>query len=551
MAISKKKKRTVAAVATAAVLLLGGTFAWQSISQTALNEASDVVNPGGRLHDDFNGTNKDVYVENFAEDDIFARVKLDEYFEIVMNQGVEELETTDVITTGAEKNDQKTWPTHKFGEANATDDFWDWQTGGQTVFMPTFNLNKDSLKADVNGTYSAEEGSITDRDGSQYEGYEEYTVGQTLDGTETYDADSNTEDEGNVKEVGATHTAQETLGATLMSMEEWMTTYNSAPGEYWVYDTDGWVYWAQAIKPGTATGLLLDGIELVQVMDDSWYYGINVVGQFITADDLGRGQGTGFYQDGETVSADALALLEKIGVDTASKVSDAGSLKTALESGGNIEINGTIDSPNAEPVANIKVDLLMTEGGTVNGGTINSSAADAYATLFINNEINWPKDGDGASEATINGTKVISNDNYGIYIQAINKPVTLNDVTVTGENGGILAEHKGDTVTLNNVKVDAKSKHDTDWVNTAIGAANGANVVIDGGNYVGKYAAYVYSSGGTITINSGNFEGELRTDKGSIVINGGTFDHDPTAFVDINAYTVSNNEDGTWTVKQK
>ena len=76
MANKKKIATSVAAVAMAATMLLGGTFAWQSISQTALNEASDIVNPGGRLHDDFDGTNKDVYVENFADDPIYARVRL-------------------------------------------------------------------------------------------------------------------------------------------------------------------------------------------------------------------------------------------------------------------------------------------------------------------------------------------------------------------------------------------------------------------------------------------------------------------------------------------
>ena len=100
MANKKKAATTVVAVATAAALLLGGTFAWQSISQTALNEASDVINPGGRLHNDLwyedaKTTNNDIYVENFAEDEIFARVRLSEYMEIVMNYGTaaEKVET--------------------------------------------------------------------------------------------------------------------------------------------------------------------------------------------------------------------------------------------------------------------------------------------------------------------------------------------------------------------------------------------------------------------------------------------------------------------------
>ena len=93
MSINKKKVATTAtALALAGLMLFGGTYAWQSISQTALNEASDVINPGGRLHDDFNGENKDVYVENFTSlanngVQVFARVRLDEYMEIGTNAG--------------------------------------------------------------------------------------------------------------------------------------------------------------------------------------------------------------------------------------------------------------------------------------------------------------------------------------------------------------------------------------------------------------------------------------------------------------------------------
>ena len=62
---SKKKKAGIAAlsVSMAALIALSGTFAWQSITQVAVNENAGFTNPGGRLHDDYNGTNKDVYVE--------------------------------------------------------------------------------------------------------------------------------------------------------------------------------------------------------------------------------------------------------------------------------------------------------------------------------------------------------------------------------------------------------------------------------------------------------------------------------------------------------
>ena len=71
MTVTTRKRKVisaVAAVAVSAAILLTGTFAWQSVSQTALNEKTGTVNPGARLHDDFDGTNKDVYVENFMSE---------------------------------------------------------------------------------------------------------------------------------------------------------------------------------------------------------------------------------------------------------------------------------------------------------------------------------------------------------------------------------------------------------------------------------------------------------------------------------------------------
>ena len=79
---AKRKKQVSAVVAAVLVvaIALTGTYAWQSISQRARNEADGFVNPGGRLHDDFNGQNKDIYVENFTDPEdgspIFARVRL-------------------------------------------------------------------------------------------------------------------------------------------------------------------------------------------------------------------------------------------------------------------------------------------------------------------------------------------------------------------------------------------------------------------------------------------------------------------------------------------
>ena len=80
-----------------------------------------------------------------------------------------------------------------------------------------------------------------------------------------------------------------------MTMEEWIEA-GSQPGPYWVYDVDGWAYWAQAIEPDTATGLLLNGLKQLTDPSDNWHYAINVVGQFASAGDWGTAEGNdGFF----------------------------------------------------------------------------------------------------------------------------------------------------------------------------------------------------------------------------------------------------------------
>ena len=364
---ARNKRQAIIAVALAAVIGLSGTFAWQSISQQALNEAKGISNPGGRLHDDYSGPdgNKDVYVENFGDQDIFARVRLDEYMEIGKGAGGKGTYDSDTSTwtasennkatslvNGANINDVTTWTTHlpgtvdtdistgdypagtQFTDASQTfHNYFTWTMGGegdnngQTVYMPTFNKNKDSLAPDINGT-------LEGKGGVAYADYVKYTEDQVVSGTVYEDADDNTVDEGNGTGKGnggtegvnynaiqdQSHTAQKTLTASVVTMN----TYNAMSNEDkdafvgWVYDADGWAYWSQPIKKGTATGLLLDKVSTKDKADE-WYYGINVVAQFVTANDLGKTgeNATGFFADGgQMPSSDALALLARAGVNT-------------------------------------------------------------------------------------------------------------------------------------------------------------------------------------------------------------------------------------------
>lgn len=576
---NKKLISSVIAVALAAGILLGGTFAWQSISQQALNEVYGFVNPGGRLHDDFNEVtnpavdttrqfDKNVYVENFTslvEDgvQVFARVRLDEYMEVGPNAGTDESTATSLIP-GAKLGEKNTWTTYKFNEDSLFRDYWTWDFEGSTTYMPTFNKNKDSLEADVNGTFDA-----------AFADYEKYEVGDTSGMLKAvYDADTAPDgtaevdelarDNINVNDVinGTTtltdyytknyvnlkeepHTAKATLDGYVISMQQWIDG-GSQPGDYWVYDIDGWAYWAAPIDPDSATGLLLDGITRTEtVINDDWYYGINVVAQFITADDLGRpapGEtGTGFYADKDgsvPPSTNALKLLAAIGVDVNTTVtvgSDpaaaAVELSKALDLGGNVAISGAVNGdtevlPWGDSHNEYTAEYMMANGGTLNGGTVKMDGDKVFGLVV-------EAGADSTRTTALNNVAIEGNSETVLYVGENGGHVTLNGVNVTASGGaGIYAEFAQGGVTLNNCTVNQdgiSTGHDA-WFQTAVAAAQGAKITINGGTYrsADGWAVYCFEGANpeasTVTINDGTFSGKLQANNDDeIVIKGGTF----------------------------
>ena len=337
----KKLGTTLAVVGTAAAVLLTGTYAWQSANQEAMNVASGIVNPGGRLHDDFNGTDKKVYVENFGNQNIYARIRLNEYFEIGVSAGQNfesaDRNVTKITGDDVYYDDLQTWPVRYYDVDNATEPYWNIEYGTGTVkYMPTFNLNKDSLEADINGTYFYDDGSDETTD-DRYKDFIDYSLAEneTKIADEIFDADTDTIDQykdgSGVENVNysinadQTHTVAKSLEACVKSMNDWnsMTEEEQNDTACWIYDSDGWAYWSKAIEPGTATGSLLNKISVKNV-EDNWFYALNATAQFITADDMGQNDNTGFYDDtkGSAPSDDALNLLESIGVNTTEEETD-------------------------------------------------------------------------------------------------------------------------------------------------------------------------------------------------------------------------------------
>ena len=366
MSTAKKKKHSrrttaVIAVVVALAIIFSGTLAWQSISQKAKNEVKTTINPGGRLHDDFSGPGgtKDIYVENFGTQDIYARVRLDEYMELGKGAGTNDPDKeAQSLVYGAEYDDETTWTTHIPGGSSSTigdgmegdwanwvnknetfHKYWSWTMGGETTYMPTFNLDNESLTADINGTMAGGDS------GEAYGDFVDYTLEENASKTATA---SYSNEDGGVTTVEETHTVQKTLNAQVITMAEYNSLSDPLAFEGWVYDSDGWAYWSQPIAPGTATGLLLDKLDYstktsatgkdvsVLPQQDS-YYAINAVAQFVTYENIGSAEeGNGFYSEGGAPpSSDALALLSRIGVDigavTLSKVTTSDGTETLTD----------------------------------------------------------------------------------------------------------------------------------------------------------------------------------------------------------------------------
>lgn len=654
---NKKLISSVIAVALAAGILLGGTFAWQSISQQALNEVYGFVNPGGRLHDDFNEVtnpavdttrqfDKNVYVENFttlAEDgvQVFARIRLDEYMEIgpgagsmnVAGNGKADGNEAVSLDFNAKLWDKTTWKTHILGDnTDPFHEYWTWTMGGDNgsdgsaVYMPTFNKNKDSLQADVNGTFAGKDGvpfddyvayavddtsdvydastgidkkllAIYDADTAR-DGYEEtdelardgYNVNSVIDGTstlpDTYSAYVTVKPE--------THTAKSTLGADVIPMATYMERLNNDDplddsGNFWVWDVDGWAYWANPINPDSATGLFLDGIaRTTKIINEDWYYGINVVAQFVTADDLGRNDGTGFYDASEGVAPtfEALQLLSAIGVKVNVEVSTAEELAEAIAIGGTVTLKNDIDLTEVVTVDKDVVielndneitsdaDVFKLEGANGVDLTINGPGKVASGTEDSDCAIWSVGNGSAANTITLNHVDVVggmcgvyhNGNNFGTTVNVVNgTTIKSTDVAVFLSGSSAWSDKMNNliitdsTITGSVSAVEVKQGNVT-VTNSTLEAATPASMTSNGnGSCSTGYALALTNSGtdatnGAFVVNSGSFIGAVgvkeasgtnvadNTAEASIAIKGGTFNVDPTKYV-ADGYKVTENKD--------
>ena len=241
-----------------------------------------------------------------------------------------------------------------------------------------------------------------------------------------------------------------------------------------------------------------------------------------------------------------------VNVDTADE------LKKALGAGGNVALANDVIISESLPVTK---DTVL----DLNGKNIGTSGSTTGSPLYLQGGKLTVKNGtldlDG-SHTNVNGTfsaaigydaqteLVVENVNFtgktainGTFATDGPLKISISDCTMDVTNLGIAvsANSTEAIATINNCNIDADVY--------AIFASQGSKITINGGTYksAGKVITSMYDNT-VVTINGGSFDGELWvTSGGSLVIYGGTFTADPSAYV-ATGYQAVDNGDGTWTV---
>ena len=172
----------------------------------------------------------------------------------------------------------------------------------------------------------------------------------------------------------------------------------------------------------------------------------------------------------------------------------------------------------------------------LNGHTLASSAT--LCTIWI--------DGDSSSELTIRDTKgggYVQGTVYAVYSLSGTSKLCLESGTVervdaNGDftmTGGTIRNENGNALNTSSDKV---------------------KIVVSGGEiYSSKYAIYSYTVANIVVTGTAKLTGVkgIIDDRGvsNFTVTGGIFSHDPSEWVDQNAYTVTENSDGTWSVTPK
>lgn len=242
----------------------------------------------------------------------------------------------------------------------------------------------------------------------------------------------------------------------------------------------------------------------------------------------------------------------------ATVASTVAEMEKALKNGDNVVLANDIIISESLPITK---DTVL----DLNGKNIGTSGSTTGSPLYLQGGKLTVKNGtldlDGL-HTNVNGTfsvaigydaqteLVVENVNFtgktainGTFATDGPLKISISDCTmdVTSVGIAVSANSTEAVATITNCNIDADEY--------AIFASQGSKITINGGTYksAGKVITSMYNNT-VVTINGGTFDGELWvTGGGSLVIYGGTFTADPTAYV-ADGYQAVDNANGTWTV---
>ncbi len=184
------------------------------------------------------------------------------------------------------------------------------------------------------------------------------------------------------------------------------------------------------------------------------------------------------------------------------------------------------DNTDSYGFLKISADSTVTlDGGTYTGRTyggafvkVLSSAPNSVVTIrdAVMTTDSWILDTQylQPSEQTntltvIGGKYTTETESFCIWANPETARASFDDVTIISNTGpGVFAA--GPTTVFNNCKITVNELYKYGWYSSAI-AVSGAEAIVNSGSYTSTkgYGACIYSSGGALTINGGEFSGEI------------------------------------------
>ena len=262
-----KLYRTGAVVLIAAILA-SGTFAWRDLSQRKVNEFTGGNNPDVVLVEDFEETadwsiqnpvvNKDVSVKNTGDTELYVRVKFSEYLEtkgsayVLDENGQEVLFALDkdgnyIETTAEDPNGFAANGKYYVVAQGAN---------GEIDAMNDTNRNGQIGKHMIDDSVVVQTAGATRGDHTTYPVHNVYTRAEGA--TDSFYAW--------IDEI----TWQMPNAVT---MAEWQAD-GSKYGAFWVLDSDGWAYWAEPLRSGAQTALLMDSATMEHMVVGEMFYAV-------------------------------------------------------------------------------------------------------------------------------------------------------------------------------------------------------------------------------------------------------------------------------------